>query len=156
LKPKHPHLQTDEARFFGKNACIAICEHRPDDIIRVYIQEDLKTEFSDLLEWCAEENKAYNVVKEPDLERLSASVHHQGICIVAKRRKKLPFPRFLQELKQGDGTETLIFLDGVENPHNLGAIVRTASFLGIRYILGEKGRLPRLSPSAVRTAEGDD
>src|SRR5690606_8688382 len=110
--------------------------------------------FSDLLTWCAKNKKSYHVVKENDLERLASSVHHQGVCVVAKRRTKLYFSRFLQELKHSPAALTLLFLDGVENPHNLGAILRTANFLGVKYILGEKGRLPRLSPAAVRTAEG--
>ncbi len=155
-KKERPHLQEDEARFFGKNACLAIWQHRPKDVIRVYIREDLRDEYAELLTACAKLKKSYHLVKEGDLERLASSVHHQGICLVARRRTKLYLSRFLQELKHAPAaaTNTILFLDGVENPHNLGAILRTASFLGIKYILGEKGRFPRLSPAAVRTAEG--
>ena len=151
-----PHLQDNEARFFGKNACLAIWKYRPNDVIRIYVREDLKDDFSELLTWAAKNKKSYHVVKENDLERLADTVHHQGICLIAKRKPKLTFGNFFKEVRSSGKVEnqTLLFLDGVENPHNLGAILRTASFLGVRYILGQKGKLPRLSPAATRTAEG--
>lgn len=46
----------------------------------------------------------------------------------------------------------LLYLDGVQNPHNIGSIMRTCAHFGIPYILGDK--LPILSPSACRIAKG--
>ncbi|MEI4927341.1 TrmH family RNA methyltransferase, partial [Klebsiella pneumoniae] len=49
----------------------------------------------------------------------------------------------------------LLVLDGVSNPHNFGAIVRTAAFLGVRHVvLSERPEQAVPSDAAVRVAEG--
>ncbi len=148
------HLQDDEARFLGANACRTLWERRPQDIIRVYVRTDLQEAWKDLLDWCARERKAYHLVEDRDLEKLTDSVHHQGVCVVARRKEPIPFFRMEKDLRHGQAVSPLLLIDGVENPHNLGAILRTAGFLGVRYVIGRKESLPRLSPAALRTAEG--
>ncbi len=150
---KRPHLTKDELRYFGKNACIALWKARPNDVIRVYVRRDLEREYTELTKWCSAQRKAFHVVENEDLEKLTDSMHHQGICVVAKEKKSLRLENFLEAIKREERVQAL-FLDGVQNPHNLGAILRTAAHFGMKYIIGEKSNVPRLSPSANRTSEG--
>jgi TrmH RNA methyltransferase len=144
-----------ELKYYGRAACEALFRSRPDDIIRVYLEQALIPHFSPLLKWAAAQRKAYHVVSAEDLERLTESVHHQGICILARERTPISFGELEKRMKQSPAQGRLLaYLDGVENPHNLGAIVRTCAHFGVRYVLGARGRLPRLSPSACRVAEG--
>jgi len=143
-----------ELKYYGTAACRALWQQRPDDVIRIYIEEPLIKPFSDLLKWAATQRKAYHIVTGDELEKITESVHHQGICLLARDKPQAPFPSLLKALKADQQPQLLIYLDGVENPHNLGAIVRSCAHFGIRHILGETGKLPRLSPSACRVAEG--
>src|SRR5690606_36072272 len=86
-----------------------------------------------------------------DLDKLTESVHHEGVCILAK---ELPLCQEKQMFSSIKKKECLLYLDGVQNPHNLGSIVRTAAHFGITHILGEKGKMPTLSPSSYRIAKG--
>lgn len=143
-----------ELKYYGIAACQALWERRPHDIIRVYLEEPLIPKFTPLLRWAAAKRKAYHIVPAEDLERLTESIHHQGICILARERSPLEFNDLLGLLREDQGRQLLVYLDGVENPHNLGAIVRTCAHFGVRFILGAEGRLPRLSGAACRVAEG--
>lgn len=143
-----------EVKYYGLSACRAIWRHRPQDVIRIYLHTSRVDDLRDVLKWAAAERKAYHIVENEDLEKLTESTHHQGVCMLALEHESLDFAQLKQRLKQGDGAETLVYLDGVENPHNLGAIVRSCAHFGSRYVLGAQGHLPRLSPSAVRVAEG--
>ena len=136
-----------ELKYYGIHACRAIWQHRPKDIIRVYIDEDTVGTFGPLLKWCAQERKAYHIVPSTDLEKVTDSIHHEGICILAKEL----VPLTEKDIPQTDKT-CLLYLDGVQNPHNLGSILRTAAHFGIRYVLGEN--LTSLPPSACRIAKG--
>lgn len=137
-----------EIKFYGVHSCLKIFEIRPGDIIRVYLTKDSLRLFSSLLKWCAKERKTYRIVSSEELCKITESTHHEGICILAKEKKALA----LEKVSFKD--ECLLYLDGVENPHNIGSILRTSAHFGINYLLGEKGELPSLSPSACRVAKG--
>lgn len=151
-RPQRPHLSKDEYRYLGTNACLALWKMRPKDVIRVYVEKEKANQFSELLSFCAKNRKSYHLVGSQDLERLTESKHHEGICVVAKEKRPISDLDLFREL---DGKRNLIiYLDGVGNPHNLGAILRTAAHFGVKYLAGEKENLPRISPAANRTSEG--
>jgi len=143
-----------ELKFYGTAACLALWQQRPGDIIRIYIRQDLVNAFAPLLKWAAEQRKAYHIVKDDDLERLAESIHHQGICVLAKEHERYSFVWLKSQLRDTHQGVLMIYLDGVENPHNLGAIIRSSAHFGVLYVLGAVGQLPRISPSACRVAEG--
>lgn len=143
-----------ELKYYGRAACLALWRHRPQDLVRIYIEESAIPACGAMLQWAAAKRRAYHVVSAEDLERLTQSIHHQGICVLAKEQAVLSFEEWLP-LQRGDETSSLlVYLDGVENPHNFGAILRTCAHFGIRYVLGMEERLPRPSPAACRVAEG--
>lgn len=143
-----------EVKYYGIAACMALWERRPHDIIRVYLEEPLIPKFTELLRWVAAKRKAYHIVGNEDLERLTESIHHQGVCILARERSALEFNDLLGLLREDQGRQLLVYLDGVANPHNFGAILRTCAHYGVRFILGAEGQLPKLSGAACRVAEG--
>jgi RNA methyltransferase, TrmH family len=137
-----------EMKYYGVHACLAIAEKRPEDIIRVYLDESSLKTFSPLLKWCAKARKAYHIIPPIELDKVSDSIHHEGVCILAKERPSLSSEIFQKNLPH---QACLLYLDGIENPHNLGSILRTAAHFGIPYILGET---LQLTPSACRIAKG--
>ena len=140
--------------FHGLRACEALFAQRPREIVRVYLTEPRRRTFASLLEWCARERKGFQVVEEANLERLTGSIHHEGIAILAKQIRRWTLSDLLREVELARLTGPLIYLDGVQNPHNLGSILRTAAHFGAAAIVGKARDLPPLSPAAVRVAEG--
>ncbi|MEI6241825.1 MAG: TrmH family RNA methyltransferase [Chlamydiota bacterium] len=144
-----------EQKYYGIHACLALFSQRKNDVIRVYLEKELLPIFSPLLKWCAENKKAYHIVPKEELEKITESVHHEGICILAVEKVPLSFPSFLMHLDaKKEAPICLLYLDGVQNPHNLGSILRTCVHFSIPFILGEKSKLPTLSGSACRIAKG--
>ncbi len=145
--------QEKELKYYGIHACLAIWKHRPQDIVRVYLDESNVKPLKHVLKWCAEQKKAYHIVPPSDLDKVSDSIHHEGVCMLAKEPLPYPFKDFLSSIGKQEKI-CLLYLDGVQNPHNLGSILRTAAHFGIAFVLGEQGKLPSLSPSACRIAKG--
>ncbi len=74
---------------------------------------------------------------------------HQGIaCFVTSE------PEFDWDQMKGETRESLIFLDGVEDPHNLGAVMRTAWLLGVKALFIPEVRASGVSPAASKVAQG--
>lgn len=145
----------DEIKLCGFNACMKLYETRAEDIIRVYLVESRAERCVELIKSCARRRKAYHIVSAADLDKIAGSSHHEGICILAKRKPPLGWDGFLRMLEQDPDDPLLaLILEDVENPHNVGAIVRSAANFGCRFIIlpGEKTYKP--SAALMRTAEG--
>jgi TrmH RNA methyltransferase len=90
-----------------------------------------------------------------EMEKITRSVHHEGVAILATFPEPLDGNTFIQNhVQQKDFTGPILFIDGVSNPHNLGAITRTLSHFGCRFLIGAEGELPPLSAAWVRLSEG--
>jgi len=138
-----------EERIVGVHACQAFAAHRPDDVLRVYLTEEMTRVFGSFLHRCAELRRPYRVVATQDLERLSKSTHHEGICIFARLRERAS----LEDILAVPGPGWLVATNDVGNPHNVGAILRSAAHFGARAVLlGGAARI--LSAAAYRTAQG--
>lgn len=148
------HRGKAEELYHGVRECEAIFARRPQEIVRVYVAEPQRKRWGSLLAWCAKERKGYQLVGADNLQRLTGSLHHEGIAILAKAIRRWTLAELLAAIEKGRCTGPLVYLDGVQNPHNLGSILRTAAHFGAAAILGRSGELPPLSPAAVRVAEG--
>jgi TrmH RNA methyltransferase len=148
------HRGRTEEMFHGLRACEAIFAKRPGAIVRVYLTEARRRQFAKLTEWCARERKGFQVVADDSLERLTKSIHHEGVAILAAAVPRGTLDDLLAPVAAAAAPGPLVYLDGVQNPHNLGSILRTAAHFGAAAVVGRAGELPPLSPAAVRVAEG--
>jgi RNA methyltransferase, TrmH family len=153
-RPAARHQSKAEEKYHGVRACEALFARRPGDIIRVYVAEDRRRHFAAILEHCAKARLGFQVVAHENLARISESTHHEGIVILARACPRWGMPELLRAIEERRLKGPLLYLDGVQNPHNLGAILRTAAHFGTAAVLGARGDLPPLSPAAVRVAEG--
>lgn len=142
-----------EVRLHGINACLAFVEHRRDRIIRGYFSElAARRHFAPLMKWLAQQRLAYHLVTDAELERITGSAHHEGVCLLVRAEPPLAAADWLQQNRQLKRS-CLLALENVGNPHNLGAILRTAAHFGIAAVLVPDAHA-LAGGAAVRTAEG--
>ena len=142
----------DELRLYGLNAVRALYERRPQAIRKLYLSPARIPQLQPLLKWCVANRVGYRVVDETDLQKLAASSHHEGVVAEVLREEPQPLSSWLRELPAG--RQCALWLDGVGNPHNLGAILRSAAHFGVAAILLPKHATLALSGAAARVAEG--
>ena len=141
-----------ELRLYGRNAIEAVFARRPEAIRKLYLLEARIPQLQPMLKWCAAHRVGYRVVGEDDLRKLAASTHHEGIVAEVLREAPLPLGDWLQALPEGPACA--LWLDGVGNPHNLGAILRSAAHFGVGAVLLPREASLALSGAAARVAEG--
>jgi 23S rRNA (guanosine2251-2'-O)-methyltransferase len=82
------------------------------------------------------------------LDRLAGSAAHQGVVALGASQKY----RSLDDM--AEGARMLVFLDGVEDPHNLGAVIRTAHAAGADAIVIPERRAAGLTETVAKAAAG--
>lgn len=143
-----------EVRIHGRAACLAVAEDRFGAIRKLWCSLRRSKELAPLLSRLAQARVGYTVVEDAELERLAESQHHEGIVLDVERLPQPALARLLGELEKQSGPACLVALDGVGNPHNFGAILRSAVHFGARAVLVPSGTSLTLSGAAYRVAEG--
>ncbi|MFW3174546.1 RNA methyltransferase [Xanthomonas phaseoli] len=141
-----------EVRLYGINAVQAVFQARPQALRKLYLSEARIPQFKALLAWCVTQRIGYRVVEEADLSKLAASAHHEGVVAEVLRVAPQPLQEWLAALPQGP--VLALWLDGVGNPHNFGAILRSSAHFGVAGLLLPAGSTLGLSGAAARVAEG--
>nr|WP_275584671.1 TrmH family RNA methyltransferase [Stenotrophomonas sp. NLF4-10] len=147
-----PLRGSDELRLYGVNAVRAMFARRPQALRKLYLAEALIPRLQPLLKWCVANRVGYRVVGEGDLNKLAATTHHEGVVADVLRTEPLSLAAWLATL--GEGPALALWLDGVGNPHNFGAILRSAAHFGVAGILLPAESSLSLSGAAARVAEG--
>jgi TrmH RNA methyltransferase len=151
--PPPPGRGNDELRLYGWNAVQALFERRPQALRKLYLAEALIPQLQPLLKWCVANRVGYRVVEEGDLNKLAATTHHEGVVADVLRAPMLELGEWLAALPAGKPALAL-WLDGVGNPHNFGAILRSAAHFGVAGLLLPPDSTLALSGAAARVAEG--
>ena len=142
-----------EQRLYGLNACLAVFANRPASIRKVWLVESRIPKLKAVLAHCVQQRLGYTVVEDADLEKLSGSAHHEGVLLRRVAKRRVVTVRVATRPLQ-PGPATALWLDGVGNPHNFGAILRSAAHFGAAAVLLPKDSELSVSGAAARVAEG--
>ncbi len=152
VEPEAARRPPQEQRIYGLNACLALFGKRPEAVRKVWLLESRIPALKPVLAHCVKQRLGYTVVEAEDLERLSGSAHHEGVVFGAMPATELALSEWLRQL--GPGPQLAIWLDGVGNPHNLGAILRSAAHFAVAGVLLPMESSLAVSGAAARVAEG--
>jgi RNA methyltransferase, TrmH family len=141
-------------RVCGLAAVSALFEIDPGRVERLFFEPRLRGQAGRFCTVLARARKPYREINPAELARVAGTVLHGGIAAVARPR---PFGAFDPAAAPGwaEDQKPLLALDGIGNPHNLGAIARTAAFFGVeRMLLADRPEQALPSDASYRVAEG--
>ncbi len=95
-----------------------------------------------------------NFVKKERLDQLSETGKHQGVMAYAAAYEYAEVEDILKAAEEKGEPPFIILLDGIEDPHNLGAILRTANQAGAHGIIIPKRRAVGLTATVAKTSAG--
>ena len=112
---------------------------RVEELVRLARQRDVPVRFED----------------RAQVDRLAGTREHQGVVALAAAKKMLGLEDLLARIAPAEGREgLLVLLDGIEDPHNLGAIVRAALAAGADGIVIPERRAAPLTDAVERASAG--
>jgi 23S rRNA (guanosine2251-2'-O)-methyltransferase len=143
------------SKLFGLHAVQAALEYSPDKIIRIWIdaQRDdkrLNKIIADLAQLGIEPEKT----DRKKLDKLADGNNHQGIVLEVTMPSELPESDLKDAVLSLDKPALFLVLDNVQDPHNLGACLRTADATGVNGIIITKDNAVGITPTVCKVASG--
>ncbi len=108
----------------------------------------------DILQEARQRDVVVQFVDAHRLDRLAHAAHHQGVVALASARPLVNLEDMLGAARARGQPPFVLVLDGVEDPANLGAIIRTAEGAGVHGVIIPKHRAAGLTPAVAKTAAG--
>lgn len=144
----------DLVRVGGLPAVAALFARSPERVERLFFLEERRRDVEEFCRVLARGRKPFRQVGADELARIGGSVLHGGVVAIAHPQPVRAFDPAVAT-DWGKATPLLLVLDGIGNPHNLGAIVRSAAFFGLdRIVISGSADQAGPSNAAHRVAEG--
>jgi 23S rRNA (guanosine2251-2'-O)-methyltransferase len=140
---------------FGLHTVAALLKVQPDRVVRLAVlneRHDMKVHA--LLELAQQHKIGVELLGRAALDQLTDQANHQGVvafCQPAKKYTENDLPVLLDNLTQ---PALLLILDGIQDPHNLGACLRSADAAGVHAVLAPKDKSVGLTPTVCKVASG--
>ena len=125
------------------------------DINKLYVQKGEKHGSINEIIKLAKQNKV--VITELDrakLDQMSESHNHQGVIAIVPPYEYCDVDEILEYAKSKNENPFILILDGIEDPHNLGSIIRTAECSGVHGIIIPKRRSVQVNATVNKTSAG--
>lgn len=144
----------NESRIEGRNAVIeALRSEKPVD--KLYILDGCQDGPVMTIKRLAKNKDIYvKYVAKERLDQMSDTGHHQGVIAIAAAYEYAQVEDILESARKKGEAPFVILLDNIEDPHNLGAIIRTANLAGAHGVIIPKNRAVGLTATVARTSAG--
>jgi 23S rRNA (guanosine2251-2'-O)-methyltransferase len=142
-------------KLFGIHAVQAALDYSPKKIDKAWIDAQRQDKrlmqiIDDLLSLGIEPEKT----DRKKLDRFAEGKNHQGIVIEVEMPAELSESDLKQAVESLTGTALLLVLDNVQDPHNLGACLRTADATGVQGVIITKDNATGITPTVCKVASG--
>jgi len=140
---------------FGLHAVAALLQNQPGRILRVCVQKERRDKKVESLMFLAKQQGiSIEVVSRQALDQMTQEANHQGVvafCTKARVYSESDIATLLQSVST---PPFVLLLDGVQDPHNLGACFRSADATGVHMIIAPKDKSVGLTPIVSKVASG--
>jgi 23S rRNA (guanosine2251-2'-O)-methyltransferase len=140
---------------YGIHAVQAAISHAPENILILLVQSERRDQrLAQLINAAESANIRIKYCSQAELNRRFSDINHQGAVAECKNLKSYQENDLEKIIHAATGTPLFLVLDGVQDPHNLGACLRTANAAGVNAIIAPKDKAASLTPTVRKVASG--
>ena len=158
-RPPREHVERTEVQevvdfVFGRHAVVEALQ-TPDRVNRVFIQEGTSgRDAAKVIELAREKGIQVQTVPKTKIEDLVGNAVHQGLVASIAAYEYADLEDVFKKAEEKGEDPFIVILDGVEDPHNLGSILRTADATGVHGIIIPKRRSASLTATVAKASTG--
>ena len=159
FRRKEDQIKLQEERKFddqieGRNSVLELLESGKD-INKIFVTRGEKHGSINKIIAIAKERKIIIVEKDrKQMEEMAQEENYQGVIAIVPPFEYVEIEDILQIAKERNEDPFILILDGIEDPHNLGSIIRTAETAGVHGIIIPKRRAASVNSTVNKTSAG--
>lgn len=139
----------------GRHPAMAALKKKDSNINKVFVQEGLKADAIQEIYTLAKARKlVVSRVPKTKLDNLVNGQNHQGVVIAIASYSYATIDDLFEKARSKNEDPFFLILDGIEDPHNLGAIIRTAEIAGVHGIIIPKRRAAAVNATVAKVSAG--
>ncbi len=147
-------MSSKEEFVFGRHPAKEVLQS-DRDINKVFLQDGLNSgKMSELFDLAKQLGVQVSFVPKSKLDKLADGGNHQGVVVTAAPVDYYSLEELLAEVSETTDNPFFIMLDGLEDPHNLGSIMRTADATGVDGIIIPNRRAVGLTSTVAKASTG--
>lgn len=140
---------------FGLHAIQAALEVPVSRVTEIWLSDERQdARISALIEAAKKHGLHPNKVSKDELDEMAPDARHQGSIARCKPLSNLDESDLFKLIDESEEPPFLLILDGVQDPHNLGACMRTAEAAGAHAVVAPKDRASGITPTALKVSSG--
>lgn len=144
----------NEEIIFGKHAVRSYLQEN-NEINKILFQKPLQySNFRDILHMVKQQGIVYQEVPKAKLDDLTSDANHQGVVALIPPHDYASMEDIFALAEERQEDPFVLILDGIEDPHNLGSIIRTADAVGVHGVIIPKRRASGLTGIVAKTSTG--
>ncbi|MBQ7560600.1 MAG: 23S rRNA (guanosine(2251)-2'-O)-methyltransferase RlmB [Synergistaceae bacterium] len=138
----------------GRKPVIDLLRLSPEKCQKILIADNVRPPFLDeIIELAKQAKITYQILKPEALDKLSDGERHQGVICKLTQVKAIELDDFLNGL-DNNSPALIVVLDHIEDPHNLGAVIRSAEAGGALCVINAKRRSATPNDTVIKTSAG--
>ena len=142
----------------GLRAVEHLLSQRATEVLKLYAEyQTANPRLEAVIRMANERGVEIQSANRARLQQISGEVRHQGVVAEMRRSKTLDeaaIRALIEQHLEADRALLLLVLDGVEDPHNLGACLRTADAAGVNAVIAPRHGAAGLGPTVSKVAAG--
>ncbi|MGO1468561.1 MAG: 23S rRNA (guanosine(2251)-2'-O)-methyltransferase RlmB [Tissierella sp.] len=144
----------EEVYVIGRNPVLELLKTEKE-IDKIYVLKgDRKGSIKKILGKAKDKNIVIQEVNKSKLDELSEGKVHQGVAALVTGFKYSTIEDIFEKAKVLDENPFIVILDEIEDPHNLGAIIRTCECAGVHGVIIPKRRSARVNQTVYKSSAG--
>ena len=138
---------TEDLIIYGIHPVEEFLKQHPRRAVKLVVREGSLGGLGRLVRMAREAGIPVKVISNADFSRWERGMRFQGVLVVTA-----PFEYSALDRLEIDRDTILVALDSVKDPHNLGSLLRTAAFFGVKGLILPRDRSVKVTPAVIKTS----
>lgn len=140
---------------FGLHSVEALLQKQPERVLRLYVQRERQDKkIETLIKLAKAAGVAVDFLSRQELDGMTQDANHQGVVAQCEKMQTYTEADLASILQTSKTKPFLLILDGVQDPHNLGACLRSAEAAGVHAVIAPRDKSVGLTPTVSKVASG--